>query len=280
MKDLTISVIGLGLIGGSIAKALRPHVKKIIGVDVKQSVIGSALNLGIIDKGLLNPRPAISESDVTFICLYPSLALEFVTQNTDFFKEDSILTDVVGIKTPMANLCDTLDSKFTYIGGHPMAGKETWGFENSDTNMFRDRNYIITPSSKSTPSQVELIENLTRAMGFTTITQTTPEEHDKIIAYTSQFPHIIAVSMCDTPMLTKFHHFTGGSFEDVTRVANINENLWSELFLQNKEHLLEQIETFQKSISKITDMLHTDDEEGLKTLLRTIRENKALANRK
>ena len=273
---MQIAVIGLGLIGGSIAKALRPHVDKIIGVDINQSVINDALDSGAIDEGFLDSHPAISQADVSFICLYPSLSLEFITQNASFFKRDSIVTDVVGIKTPLMNLCNGLDSPFTYIGGHPMAGKETWGFENSNSDMFQNKNYIITPSAKATAAQIEIIKNLVRLMGFTNITCTTSDEHDRIIAYTSQFPHIIAVSMCDTPMLTEFRNFTGGSFEDVTRVANINENLWCELFLQNKNQLLEQISSFQNSISKFTNMLHANDEDGLKALLKSIRENKEL----
>ena len=203
MNSLTVTVVGLGLIGGSVARALKSSVKAIYGVDCNDSVLQFAKEQNIIDDGYISAKEPLSKSDIVILCLYPDASLDFVRDNIDNFKDNSILTDVVGVKSPLMKLYNETNPNFIYIGGHPMAGREVSGFINSTDTMFRGANFIITPPLGATEEQIKVVEKLAIAIGCATITRTTPENHDKIIAYTSQLPHVIATAMCDTPLLVK-----------------------------------------------------------------------------
>jgi len=157
-----------------------------------------------------------------------------------------------------------------------MAGKEVSGYDNASEYLFQGANYIIIPSDKATENQIELIEDMARLLGAGTITRTTAQQHDEIIAYTSQLPHVIAVAMCDTPLLIKHTHFTGGSFEDVTRVAKVNAELWTQLFMENREKLLEITEGFEKSIARMKDALKTENKDALKEIFIKVKKDKEL----
>ena len=217
---------------------------------------------------------AVKKADITLLSMYPEAALDFIKEHKDNFKKGAVLTDVLGIKTPIAQLCDSIDAGFVYVGGHPMAGKEVSGFDNASEYLFNGANYIIVPSQKASENQIELIEDMARLLGAGTITRTTASEHDEIIAYTSQLPHVIAVSMCDTPLLIKHTHFTGGSFEDVTRVAKDNAELWTQLFINNKNQLLKITEDFEKSIGRIKSALESDDCDALKEIFTKVKRDK------
>lgn len=276
MKEKIIVVIGLGLIGGSIARKLNKEGFTVFGVDKNEDTLKQAEESGAIKKGYSNPADAVSLADIIIICIYPQAALDFVKNNYKNFKKGAILTDVVGVKTPLMELCESIDGDFIYIGGHPMAGKEVCGFEHSADDLFKGANYILTPSEKAKASDIEYIANIAKALGCGQIVYATPQKHDEIIAYTSQLPHIIAVSMCDTPLLLKHKNFTGGSFEDVTRVAKINEQLWSELFFQNKKNILGIIEEFEAGINKIKSALVNNNEDELKNIFVKVRKDKEL----
>lgn len=276
MKDKTIAVIGLGLIGGSVARKLKKEGYTVLGVDINEQTCRQAEETGAVSKSYAGPKEAIAQADITILSVYPQAALEFVKTYSSDFKNDSILTDVVGIKTPLMELCESVEGGFTYIGAHPMAGKEVCGFEHSTENLFQGANFIITPSKKANDKQIKCISDLAKSLGCGHIVYTTPQKHDEIIAYTSQLPHIIAVAMCDTPLLLKHKNFTGGSFEDVTRVAKINEHLWSQLFLQNKDNILDIIDGFEASIHKIREALCNNDEAELKQIFTKVRKDKEL----
>lgn len=271
MQDKTVTVIGLGLIGGSVARALRPVVKKLYAIERDSAVLNFAQEQGIIDAAPQNP---LDESDIAILCVYPNESLAFVERNADNFKKGCVLTDTVGIKTPLMNLCGKLNAPFTYIGGHPMAGREVSGFINSDKDMFAGASFIITPSANAGAKQILLVEKFAFALGCSVVIHTTADEHDKIIAYTSQLPHVIATAMCDTPLLLKHKNYTGGSFEDVTRVAKINENLWTELFLENKKHLTNEIKRFTASLEKIRQAIESDNTGELLEIMRKVRLDK------
>jgi len=276
MNRLTVTVIGLGLIGGSVARALKSSVKAIYGVDRDSSVLNFAKEQNIIDDGYTDAKVPLSRSDIVILCLYPNASLNFVGDNINNFKDNCILTDVVGVKSPLMKLYNETNPNFIYIGGHPMAGREVSGFINSTDTMFNGANFIITPPNDATEEQIKIVESLAIAIGCATITRTTPENHDKIIAYTSQLPHVIATAMCDTPLLIKHKNFTGGSFEDVTRVAKINELLWTELFLNNSEYLIEEIDRFTNSLNNIKTAIKCGDNQALMEIMRRVRLDKEL----
>jgi len=264
---MKVTVVGMGLIGGSVARALNNKSFCVYGIDRDKNVIDFAVAHNII-KQCDNP---IEQSDVVILCLYPEASLDFVKQNISKFKKDCIITDVVGIKTPLTDFFENGDYNLTYIGGHPMAGKEVSGFINSAETMFAGANFIITPTKGATEAQIGVVRSIAEAIGCATITITTAQNHDKIIAYTSQLPHVIATAMCDTPQLVKHKNFTGGSFEDVTRVAKINENLWCELFLGNKDNIIEEINRFSESLDKIKSAIISNDKQSLTDIMRNVR---------
>jgi len=276
MNSLTVTVVGLGLIGGSVARALKKSVKAIYGVDLDENVLKLAKSQNIIDDGYTNASIPLSKSDVVILCLYPNASLDFVKENINNFKNNSILTDVVGVKSPLMKLYNNTKPNFLYIGGHPMAGREVSGFINSTETMFSGANFIVTPPKNANEEQIKIVENIAKAIGCETITRTTPENHDKIIAYTSQLPHVIATAMCDTPLLVKHKNFTGGSFEDVTRVAKINEKLWTELFLNNDENLIEEIDRFTNALNDIKTAIKCGDSPRLIEIMRRVRLDKEL----
>lgn len=273
MKDLTITIVGLGLIGGSIARCLKPHVKRLYAVDTDENVISFTRAQGITDE---SPDNAVSLSDVVILCVYPNAALDFIKENSGRLKKGAVVTDVLGVKAPIMKLYNELKPPFSYIGGHPMAGREVSGFINSDDDLFAGASFIITPPDDAAEEQILTVEKIARTIGCTSVIRTTVENHDKIIAYTSQLPHVIATAMCDTPLLVKHKNFTGGSFEDVTRVAKINENLWTELFLANKDNLVEELERFADSLENIKNAVKAGDAEGLRQIMRRVRLDKEM----
>ena len=275
MKKLTLTIVGLGLIGGSFARALKPYVKKLYAVDKDKSVLDFATEQGVIDETPENP---LSVSDVVVLCIYPDAAVDFVKENAARFKKGSILTDAVGVKTPLMKLYYELKPSFTYIGGHPMAGREVSGFINSTDNLFDNASFILTSPCDALEEQILIVEGIAKAIGCRTVIRTTVENHDKIIAYTSQLPHVIAIAMCDTPLLVKHKNFTGGSFEDVTRVAKINEYLWTELFISNKEFLIDEIDRFTDSLNKMKKAIQNSDESELVHIMRKVRLDKELVD--
>jgi len=278
MIDSTILIVGLGQIGGSIAKALKGKVRSVLGVDINLNTLNLALSEGIISEGFTDPDSVLKRTDVIFLCLYPQGIMDFLDKYANFITEATIITDVAGVKSPITTMCSSLDKKISYIGGHPLAGREGDGFGTANSEIFKDANYVITPSENVSDEQISLITTLIYAMGFKLVLTTTPDNHDEIIAYTSQIPHIIAVSMCDTPMLMRYFNYTAGSFEDVTRVAKINERLWTDLFLQNKEKLVPQMDLLEKNIAKIKNLITNDDTNGLIELFGRVRAQKELSD--
>lgn len=273
--NTNIAVIGLGLIGGSVAKRLTRKGYKVTGVDIDKEVCTRAMTEGSVSDIAL-PENALSAADLIILSIYPSAALDFVEKYCGCIKNGAILTDVVGIKQPLSDLCDDIAAGFAYVGGHPMAGKEVSGYDNSTENMFEGANYVITPSKSANEADILVVEQLAEVLGAGNIVRTTPREHDEIISYTSQLPHIIAVAMCETPLLVKHKNYTGGSFEDVTRVAKINESLWSELFAMNKESLVNVIDEFESSVHRIKQAIINGDTELLKEIFVKVRSDKEL----
>ena len=264
---MKIAVIGLGIIGGSYCKALKSHTNHyVIGINRTPAVAQKALAAGAIDE--IGTPESLSDADVIVLCMYPQACIDFVRAHGQHIKKGAILTDASGIKRAICPQLDELSKQFgfTFVGSHPMAGKEKNGFDVSDADLFMGASFIITPCGAPN-DKVGILAALAKEIGFETIKITTPEEHDRMIAFTSQLPHVLACSYVLSPSCPNHKGFSAGSYRDVSRVANINAELWSELFLENQEPLVEELDILIENISHIIDAIKTGDKEKLSDLL-------------
>lgn len=265
---MKIIIAGLGIIGGSIAKALKqntPH--QVLGMDVNQDSLLDACSCGAIDgkAGMEDIRTA----DMVYLCVYPETALEFAREYGPMLKEGCVLTDTCGVKAAVCAGMEELrgTGRYVFVPGHPMAGKERSGFAASDPSIFVGASYIIVPGG-APEWAVDLVEEQALLMGFGRIVRTDPERHDQMIAFTSQVPHALACAYVLSPRCRDHKGFSAGSYRDVSRVANINAELWSRLFLDNREALTRELDELIGNLSAIRDAVHAGDEEGLRGLLK------------
>jgi len=265
-----ILIVGLGLMGGSYAKGLKRLGYHVEAIDNKQSSIDYALEKGIIDAGYAYPdEMAIRKADVMIFALYPNLLKQWISDQQHLFKYGLLITDVTGVKSCLVyDIQDMLREDVEYIPSHPMAGKEVYGVENADDGIFRGANFIIAPTEKNSNEGIEWCQGLGKILGFRKISILTPEEHDEMIGFVSQLTHVIAVSLMTCNDNTHLVDYTGDSFRDLTRIASINEPMWSDLFLLNKEYLLQHMDVFIKEMSTFRDMLSVGDREGLEARMR------------
>ena len=286
LNQLTYGIVGLGIMGGSIAKAIRTNVLsyasssgKIFALDKNNESLYAATTAGIIDEAYTpsETEKMLGQCDVLFICLYPHATLEFLQTHKNDYKNDALITDISGVKALLQadykNLCPP---NAHLVLGHPMAGGEKEGFAASKGEYFTNHNYIIITQEddKKNDQARALLEKLVGAMGFSRITKTDSATHDSKIGFTSQLCHVVASVMVESAEDPEITSFGGGSFEDLTRIAMINAPLWTELFLSNKEKLLAHIETFKKHMNEIEKLIETEDKEGLKSLLLDVREKR------
>ncbi len=268
---MNIGIVGLGLIGGSYAKSLRKYGYKIYGIDIDQKSLDYALQHNIIDFGDKNPKDILKNVDVVFICLYPEETIKFIRKNINNFKRGAIIADVVGIKR---NIIDSLDiykdDDVEFVFTHPVAGKETSGVINSDEAIFQGANFVITPTKWNSEEAINVITILAKQMGFSSVSQISDVAHDDIIGFTSQLTHAIAISLVNSDD-EKYNTslFIGDSYKDLTRIAKINEDLWAELFIKNKDFLLKHINKFERELDILKDAINAKDFEGLKELMRS-----------
>ena len=264
---MNISIVGLGLIGASIAKSIKKYTEHtVIGFDTDADVLSRAITDGTIDR--IGNDDALSESDVTIIAIYPAATIEFVKNKAQYIKKGSIVTDTCGIKRDICKiLTDIADNyDFTFIGAHPMAGKETSGYESSDADLFKNAFMILIPQAAS-QEQVSILEKLSYDMGFKGVTVSRPEEHDRTIAYTSQLPHILACCYISDPDAVRHTGFSAGSYKDVSRVATINAKMWRELFLQNADYLTGHIDMLIENLNRMKSYIDNADGDNLEKML-------------
>lgn len=268
---MNIGIVGLGLIGGTYAKSLRKYPYKIYGIDINQEVIDYALDQNIIDIGTTDPKSVLKELDVVFLCLYPKDTITFVRKQINNFKRGAIISDAVGVKR---KIIDGLDIYFQdeveFVFTHPIAGREKVGIKYSDEAIFQDANFVITPHKFNTDTSLNLIETLAKQMGFKNVSRITDYAHDDIIAYTSQLTHAIALALVnsdDDKLDTSL--FIGDSYKDLTRIAMINDSLWSELFLNNKDFLLKRINKFEEQLDLLKDAIKEKDQDKIQELMRS-----------
>ncbi|MBP5159118.1 MAG: prephenate dehydrogenase [Lachnospiraceae bacterium] len=260
-----ILIVGLGLMGGSYAKALKRLGYHVSAIDSNKDSITYALNEGIIDSGSCTiDRYLIGSADAVIFALYPEVFKSWIEKNQEFFHPGTLITDVTGVKSSVVYaIQDILRDDVEYIAAHPMAGREVYGVENSDGRMFQNANYIVTPTEKNTPEAIEWCRSLGKILGARSISVLTPEEHDEMIGFVSQLTHLIAVALMTCSDNRHLVDYTGDSFRDLTRIARINEKMWSELFLMNKDMLLAQMDRFIGEFTRIRDMLAEEDKQGL-----------------
>lgn len=266
----TILIVGLGLMGGSYAMALKRLGHTVTAIDTDKDSIEYAVNNSIIDRGSTTvDKELIGAADAVVFALYPKTFVEWIDRYQQYLKPGIFITDVTGVKGCIVyKIQDMLREDVEFIASHPMAGREVSGVKNSSDMIFRDANYIVVPTKKNTPEAVEWCMMLGRILGFRKISVLTPEEHDSMIAYVSQLTHCIAISLMTGTDLEHVENFTGDSFRDLTRIARINENMWSELFLMNKDSLILQMDRFIDELTQIRQLIVDNDTEGLKEKMR------------
>jgi prephenate dehydrogenase len=263
-----IVIVGLGLIGGSLAKALQKYGKyRIVGIDRSPEVLKSALDCGAIDQ--IGNDDDIKDADLLYLCLYPQADIDFINGHIDLIGPNCIVTDTCGIKSEICTHLPRLAKEhgFTFVGGHPMAGREKTGFAASDADLFAGASYLIVPCG-APQSAVDRLTKIAAEIGFGGTVVTTPEQHDRMIAFTSQLPHVLACAYVMSPCCPDHNGFSAGSYRDVSRVANINEQLWAELFIDNKDALTAELETLIGHITEIKDAVADSNAEALRALLR------------
>lgn len=267
---MKIAIIGLGLIGGSIARRLRGfHDATVAAYNRTAETILLAKQDGVIDEGSSDPAEVIDGADLIILCLYPQLNVDIVRNNLAHIKDGAVITDVSGVKGFMVEeLRKILPPTVDFVGAHPMAGREVGGYQSSTDTLFDRASFLITPTKQNKPENVALVRELAEYIGCKHVVTTTPEEHDAIIAYTSQLMHVVAVALCDNPMIERSTFFSAGSLRDCTRVAIINAEMWSELFVENKDALVARIDEMQHSLEKIKQATAAGDREELEKIMK------------
>lgn len=276
-----ILIVGLGLIGGSYAKALKRFGFHISAITLEQSSIDYALRENIIDDGSTElDEKLIGEADLVIFALYPHVFVEWIRKNQGLLKSGALITDVTGVKCSIVyEIQNMLRDDVEFIAAHPMAGREVSGVENSCEGMFVGANYIITPTERNTAQAIQTSVELARLLGFSNITTLSPKEHDEMVGFLSQLTHCIAITLMTCNDKENMEKFTGDSFRDLTRIAKINDVMWSELFTANKDVLLEQMNLFIDKFNCLKTMLETGNIEEMRAMMRHATERRALFDR-
>ncbi len=275
-------IVGLGLLGGCYARALKKNGYSISAITKEQEDIDFALSAGIIDKGSTEADATlIQEADIIVFALYPHTFTEWIKTHADKIKPGTILTDVTGVKSCIVHeIQSLLPAGVEFIAAHPMAGREVSGVQNSDERIFQNANYIVVPTDKNTFGAIEFCKELGKTLGFARVSVLSPEKHDEMIAFVSQLTHCIAVAlMCanDNPGLVMY---TGDSFRDLTRIARINDEMWSELFLSNRDALLTEMEKYKRTFDRLYDCIKNNDREEMRSMMRISTERRGEFDKK
>jgi prephenate dehydrogenase len=275
-EECTAGIVGLGLMGGAVAMALRKIVKggSLLAHDIDEGVLSAAG--GIIDEGFVSPERMLPRCDLVFLCLSPSALLRFMDRWMDRFRPGCLITDIAGVKGAIVEKMEReLREDIDFIPGHPMAGSEGEGFARAGSCDFRGKNYILTPLRRNRPENLAFLKDLIRRMGFGRITETGAPEHDRKVAFSSQLCHVIAAALIDCEEDREITRFGGGSFEDLTRIALLNVPLWSELFLENRRELCARIGQFTESLDELKALIAEGAGQALAGRLALIRNRRA-----
>lgn len=269
-----IGVVGLGLIGGSMCKALVKAGHVVVGMDADRTTEDYAKLAGIIDDKLTAGR--LGECDYLFIALYPAAAVDYLKRNAAHIKQGAVVMDLCGVKRAVCAPCFELAQQygFTYIGGHPMAGTQFSGIKYARDDMFNNATMVMVTREDEDLYVLSRVRDLLRDAGFKAVTLTTAEKHDEMIAFTSQLAHVVSNAYVKSPTAQAHHSFSAGSYRDLTRVAKLNETMWTELFLDNADYLGNELDWIIGALSEYRDAIRNGDADTLKRLLREGRERK------
>ena len=275
----TIGVVGLGLIGGSLARALKARGEcRVLGYDIQESVRLRAKLVHAVDEELTDGR--LAELDMLILALYPQATIQWMEEKAHLLRPGTLVVDTCGVKRVVCQrvgaLCESLG--VTFLGGHPMAGIERSGFEASMGNLFNQASMILVPWGTLPIETLERVKAFFLGLGFGTVKFSTAEEHDRIIAYTSQLAHVLASAYVQSPTALRHSGFSAGSFRDMTRVATMQEDMWAELFLDNRAPLLEELDNVLDNLRKFREAIAAGDREKLRQLLKKGRETKEKVN--
>ena len=269
-KNTRFLIVGLGLLGGSYARGLteKGYYVEAITKDEKDCLF--ALEHSIVKKCTTDvDANMIKSADVIIFALYPEIFIKWIEENGSLIKPGTVITDVTGVKGCIVDrIQNMLPPMVEFISAHPMAGREVYGIENSDERIFYGANYLVVPTARNTDEGIEACKRIGEILGFGRISEISPENHDEMIGFVSQLTHCIAVSLMNCYEQERLERYTGDSFRDLTRIANINETMWSELFLMNKDALLSQMELFRKHFDDLYGYLKDDDRDGMKEMMR------------
>ena len=266
-----IGIVGLGVIGGSYAMALKAAgLGPVAGMDVDQAALDQALAMGIIQQGGRPDKALLGQCHLVIIALYPALVPGFLAEHRDHFRENCLITDATGVKYQLSlKLEGLLRPDVDFVMGHPMAGREKMGLAFASAQVFQGANYILVPTPRNREENLRRVEALARALGFASVRRGGPQTHDQLIAYTPQLPPAMAVALMNSDRPGReTGRFIGDSYRDLTRIARINDKLWAELFLENKEALLEAMDRFTQQLALIRQAVAQEDEAALRGLMR------------
>lgn len=277
-KNTKILIVGLGVIGGGYASALTDAGYDVSCITRSKETIDYALKRNMIKHGTTEiDEELIKNSDLIIFALYPVVFIEWIEKHQHLFAPGALITDVSGVKSSVVYKVQSILRKdVEFISAHPMAGREQSGVEFSDPNVFLGANYIVTPTEKNTPEAIEICKKLGEILGFARISELSPEEHDRMIAFLSQLTHCIAVCLMTCNNTQNLEKYTGDSFRDLTRIAKINDRMWSELFLMNKEPLLHEMDSFINEFKRFRDMLESGNSDGMREKMRQSTEKRSL----
>lgn len=268
MKTIrTVGIVGLGLIGGSMARSVRKHtIAKVYGYDLSPDAMSLAELSGAIDAPLTKEN--LKECDLLMIAIFPKALVQWVKDHADDISNETILVDLCGVKRYIYNNVSPIarEKGFLYVGGHPMAGKEVSGFKNSDAELYKDASMILCPDDTADIDDLDTLKAFYLSLGFGEVVFSTPEEHDRIIAYTSQLAHAASSAYIKSPTSRQRMGFTAGSYKDMTRVARLDPEMWTQLFMVNRENMIEELQELVDNLTGYLDALKADDAEQLKKL--------------
>lgn len=263
-------IVGLGVIGGSYARALSRQGFHVRCITLKESDIAYAKEHNMIEAGSTKAEKELLQwADIIVFALYPHIFIDWIKENQHLLRPGTLITDVTGVKDGIVSAVQSiLREDVEFISAHPMAGRERSGVEYSDDAVFKGANYIVTPTEKNSKEAIETCKQLGVLLGFARISELSPKEHDKMIAFLSQLTHCIAVTLMNCNHSERLEDYTGDSFRDLTRIAKINDKMWSELFLCNKDALLKEMDAFAQEFKLFRDMIESGDEDGMRSKMR------------
>ena len=270
-KSNKILIVGLGLLGGSYAQGLSDVGFEVGAIDINKDSIEYGISTGIIKHGMVDVKKEyVSTFDMIIFALYPHDLIDWLKKYQYMLKKGVVITDVTGVKTCIDKELRTfIRDDIEYVLAHPMAGREVYGVRSADKKIFKGANYIVIPNDKASVSAINAVEDIGRLLGFKNVVRLSNEEHDEMIGFLSQLTHCIAVSLMTCKESKHLVEYTGDSFRDLTRIARINENMWSELFLLNKQELLKQMDLFLNQFKELKETIENEDVEKMKSIMRT-----------